>query len=388
MLELRACEIEPVCERGIIGGGDVDVTDFAELTSAWFFVVEVQVCAGNREHLRVCGDGAQQVEHCGLDERVRFIGMLLRHERPPHDGANVEFKLRNLGAVLCPMAGVVDAGGHLVGEESAIGKLEQLDREHTDIAGVFEQAAGDGLGALLKLGRERWRGRDGFAKHTFAMGVLGERVKVQLTGCRARGDDGEFACELDERFKDQLGSIARRGCGNSLPGRGDVGLDADDGLTLAIVTHASCFEDCRQTERGRGGCELFKVGDGCEIGCSDAAKTEELLFEEAVLRDGENICRRKDRECVGAGGLVKPAECFGGNVLELVSDEREALRKAGERIAIGVLGDDNLADIRGGAVGGWLKESKLKAERKAGKGKHAAELAAAEDPDDRTFVHR
>ncbi len=95
--------------------------------------VVVEVGPGHREHGVAIGHLADAVHHDAQPARGR------RPEGPPEDGAQVVLELAGVGSLDGPVAGVVDAGCDLVGEELTA-DFEQLDREHPDVVEVGQQA--------------------------------------------------------------------------------------------------------------------------------------------------------------------------------------------------------------------------------------------------------
>ena len=56
----------------------------------------------------------------------------MRAERQAHDGAQMIFELAGERAFDRPVAGIVDARGHFVGEQAAV-LFEKFDGEHADV---------------------------------------------------------------------------------------------------------------------------------------------------------------------------------------------------------------------------------------------------------------
>ena len=121
-------------------------------------------------------------------------------ERQAGDGAHVVLELAGVGAFDGPVAGVVHARRHFVGDELAA-LHEELDGEHADVLEVLEQLA---RGAL-RLARERRVavGRAREAQDAVAMHVEVEWIEGDLAIGAAHRDDRDFGVERHEVFVEQ-----------------------------------------------------------------------------------------------------------------------------------------------------------------------------------------
>lgn len=181
------------------------------------------------------------------------------------------------GAFNRPMAGIVDARSHFVGEEIAL-MFKKFDGEDTNVFQRFEDAVSCALGGALDAGIEAWSGREREAEDAAAVMVFDERVDGGFSGAGTDGEDGEFAGEGNKLFENQ--TYARK----FRFGFGDVFGSAKNPLALAIVAHATGFEDGGKAERIYGGFEFGRVRDRSEFGGGDAEFAEERFFGEAILR--------------------------------------------------------------------------------------------------------
>src|SRR6185312_14399696 len=136
---------------------------------------------------------------------------LRRSQRPAGDSANMLLELRRQCPVHGPVAGVVNARGHLVDVEAIaaiFGDDEKFDGEDTDVI----EALGDFLrsrdGFSRHVGRQPGR-RDGAVQNMIAMLVFSHVESFESTIARTRCDDRNFSAEIDEAFEDR-GSIAHR----------------------------------------------------------------------------------------------------------------------------------------------------------------------------------
>src|SRR5438045_9161197 len=81
-------------------------------------------------------------------------------ERQAGNGAKVIFKLAGDRAFDGPVAGIVDARSHFVGEETAV-VLEKFNGQNADVLQRLEHAAGSVFRGALEGGIGTWSGRDG-----------------------------------------------------------------------------------------------------------------------------------------------------------------------------------------------------------------------------------
>ena len=104
--------------------------------------VVVQMHAGDRQHGVAVRHLAEQIHHRGMSASVRGA------ERQAKNGTDVILELTGFRALDGPVAGIMDARGHLVGEQSAI-LLEEFDRECADVIEVPHQRSH----SFARLGR-------------------------------------------------------------------------------------------------------------------------------------------------------------------------------------------------------------------------------------------
>src|SRR5262245_24641241 len=137
-------------ERGDTGievrlarGEEGDVAELAAL--AWLLVIKMRMGFGQPVHsVEVGGRGADDVQHCDITSRGRVA------QGEAEAGAQVVLELAGRGALDAPVAGVVHARRHLVGQHGVAAE-EELDGEHAD---VLERLEGASDGAL-RLGGTR-----------------------------------------------------------------------------------------------------------------------------------------------------------------------------------------------------------------------------------------
>src|SRR5205807_8372376 len=137
---------------------------------------------GDGQNFRGLGKVANQIDHGAM------AGGGGRTERKAKHGTEMVFKLARHRAFDGPVAGIVDARRHLVGEETAL-VLKKLDGQNTDIFERFEDAAGNVFRRALEWrGKGRGRGGGGGEKGS-AVGDFEPGVKKCLTNKRTdRGD--------------------------------------------------------------------------------------------------------------------------------------------------------------------------------------------------------
>src|SRR5438094_9564119 len=102
------------------------------------------------------------------------------------------FKLAGDRSFDGPVAGIVDARRHLVGQQAAL-VLEKLDGQYADILQRFHNSAGNILGRALHRRLKSRSRRKREAKNAAAMMLFTERVKSGLSLARPHGEDGECA---------------------------------------------------------------------------------------------------------------------------------------------------------------------------------------------------
>ena len=106
------------------GGAEGDVAQFA--AGARGFSVEMEVRVGDGEDFRRIGEFADEIEHRAVAGRSRGA------EREAEDGAEMILKLACDGTFDGPVAGIVDARSHFIGEELAL-VFEKFDGEDADV---------------------------------------------------------------------------------------------------------------------------------------------------------------------------------------------------------------------------------------------------------------
>jgi len=225
-------------------------SDMAELTSGTSNLsVEMQMSVRDGEDFRGFREVADEIDHRTVAS-VRGGA-----QRQAEDGAKMVFKLAGDGAFDGPVAGVMNAGSHLIGEEAPF-IFEKFDDKNAGIFHRFENAAGHVFRGALN-GRFEKRGRrERKAENAAAMVVFDERIKGGFASARADREDGKFTGEGDETLEDQF--YGRQfGLGFR-----DVFRGAENPLALAVVTHARGLEDGGKAELIDGRGELAGLRNG------------------------------------------------------------------------------------------------------------------------------
>src|SRR6202040_3147327 len=106
------------------GGGEGDVAELA--TGAGGLAIKMEVGVGDGEDFSGFGEFADEIEHGGV------AGESCGAEGQAEDGAKMIFELAGNRAFDGPMAGIVDARGHFIGEQAAV-VFEKFDGEDADI---------------------------------------------------------------------------------------------------------------------------------------------------------------------------------------------------------------------------------------------------------------
>jgi hypothetical protein len=106
------------------GGAESDVAELA--AGARGFAIEMKMRVGDGEDFGGFGKIADEIEHRAV------AGGSSGAEGKAEDGAEMIFELAGNGAFDGPVAGIVNAGRHFVGEKFAL-VLEELDGEDADI---------------------------------------------------------------------------------------------------------------------------------------------------------------------------------------------------------------------------------------------------------------
>src|SRR5690348_5971140 len=189
------------------------VTDLAP--GARLLAVLVKVHALERQHARARRDASDEVDHGAVAERAGAA------QWQPEDRTQVILELGSLGPLDGPVAGVVYARRHLVGDQPPAAH-EELDGEHATIAKVAEHAPQVARRqALPALGTE---GRAGQPQDPRVVHVAAQRVDRHLTARAAGADHGYLAVERYPFLVEQRRGPELRDCPRRVAARPDQHL--------------------------------------------------------------------------------------------------------------------------------------------------------------------
>ena len=124
------------------GGTKSDVAEFA--AEAGGFSVEMEVRVGDGEDFGGFREVADKIEHGAVSGRAG------RAEREAENGAEMVLELAGDGTFDGPMAGIVDARGHFIGEEFTL-MFEKFDGEDAGVFQGFEDAVGGSFRGALNF---------------------------------------------------------------------------------------------------------------------------------------------------------------------------------------------------------------------------------------------
>src|SRR6266404_3366081 len=350
-------------EGEAFGGGGAE-GDMAELAAgAGGFAVEMEMSVRDGEDFGGFGEFADEIKHGGMAGESRGA------EGEAEDRAEMIFELAGNGAFDGPVAGIVDARGHFVGEQAAI-VLEELDGEDADILEGFQDLAGGVFGGTLNGRFEARSGRERKTKNAAAMVVFDERINGRFAVAGANGEDGKLARERHEAFED------KRNRGQFGLRFGNIFGGSKNPLAFAVVAHAAGLQHGGKADLFQGGVECIRFRDRSKLGGGDAEFLEELLFLQAILGGFESDRKRIDGD---AGG--EKLSGFDGDVFKFVGHELEAARESFERGLIAEVRGNALGDAAHGGFRRGIEKTEVQTERIAREGEHVAQLTAAEDAD-------
>ena len=200
------------------------------------FAVEMEVGVGDGEDFGGVGEVADEVEHGAV------AGEPCRAEREAEDGPEMVLKLAGDGAFDGPVAGIVDARGHFVGEKFAL-VLKKFKGKHAHVLEGFENAVGGTFRRALDGRLKARSGGERQPEDAAAMVVFHERVNGRFAVAGTDREDGKFASEGNETFENQF-------YGRQFGlGFGDIFRGAKNPLAFAVVAHARSFQN-----RGKADC--------------------------------------------------------------------------------------------------------------------------------------
>ncbi len=203
------------------------------------------------------------------------------------------------------------------------------------------------------------------------MDVFRDRKRLHLTGAAPCDHDRQLALEVDELLDDA--ALLRKRSGG--PGQRRIVGNLD--LAFAIVAEIGRFHHARQADLANGGAEIVAGLDLGEWHGRKVVFAQPVFLAHAVLAGLKNVPVRMKLHM-----FLDGPERFGRDVLELVSDHINAFGESRERLDVGVgpVGFQRGYFARR-TIGLGFVDMNAIAETFRRVGKHAAELAAAEDTD-------
>src|SRR5258708_18306672 len=112
------------------------------------------------------------------------------------------FELAGDGTFDRPVAGIVDARRHFVGQETAV-TFEQFDGEDSHVVEKLEDAASGGFRFALQSFRQTRSGRQRKTQDSIAMVIFNQRIKGGFAIARTHREDRKLARKFDEFFEYQ-----------------------------------------------------------------------------------------------------------------------------------------------------------------------------------------
>ena len=200
--------------------------------------------------------------------------------------------------------------------------------------------------------------------------VFRDREGRDRAAARACNDDGNLEREI-ELLLEHAGHRTHR-----LPCRPRPIDRCDARLPLAVVAEPGRFQYAGQ-QPGVQAVEVAGFGDDRMRSDPDAARREETLFADAVLRDRH--ARGLGTDCAM---LCEKRERRRRHVLELGGGGAAAAREFGERSFVEVIGTEMIVGNGAGrAVPAGVEHADLVAQRLRGHAEHAPKLSAAQQPE-------
>ena len=196
-----------------------------------------------------------------------------------------------------PVAGVVDARGHLVGDQLAA-RLEELDRQHADVVQSLHHAGGSLAGLRLRAPASRPApGRATARRMPLAVVVLDQRVERRRPVPAAHGDLRHLALEGDE--PSSISGTPPSACQAAAT---SAGVRSDE-LPLAVVAEPARLEHGGQAERRHAprSRSAQRVDGGERGGRRCPARANSVFSAQAVLAHLQGARRRVDGHALRRG---------------------------------------------------------------------------------------
>ncbi len=137
------------------------------------------------------------------------------------DRTEVILELAGDRALDGPVAGVVDAGRHFVGQQAPF-VLEKLNGQHPYILQRFKHAACRIFRGVLNSAVELRRRRQRQAQDSRAMVIFHQWIGGSFAGAPAHRQNAELATERDEAFEQERCAVLRKFAASAVPRRRSI----------------------------------------------------------------------------------------------------------------------------------------------------------------------
>ena len=309
---------------------------------------------------------AQDVEH---DDRPDLRGTA---QRQPRHHARLLLELAAVGRIQRPVARVVRAWRHLVGQQPAIFQHKELDAQDAAVRQPLGQADSGGTGLL---GQRRRHGSRHGADRQDALPVLvgSQRVDSHL----AIGTARQQYRDLGRQRHLLLQHTDRRPAGSSgreaLKGVTRCLTCGHAGLALAVIAQPRHLQDGREQRVGHT-VNVFKGLDDPIRGHRHASPREEGLLGHPILGHGHRGAGGRD-----PGEHGQPLQRGRRHVLEFGGDGVAERAQLHQRSVVQIVGANVMIGHPGGdAVGIRVQHTDTIAQPLGGLAEHPAQLAAAQ----------
>src|SRR5712671_7879382 len=187
------------------------------------------------------------------------------------------FELAGDGAFDRPVAGIVDARRHFVGQQTAV-TFEQFNGEDSYVVESLEDAASGGFRFVLQSFRQTRSRRQRKTQNSIAMVIFDQRIKCGFPMARTHREDRKLARKFDEFFEYQRSG--RDFVFYAL----NIFACAENPLAFSVVAEAAGFQNGRETDFFYGLIEFARGIDDRKFGRGNAEFLKQKFFAATVLR--------------------------------------------------------------------------------------------------------
>ena len=309
---------------------------------------------------------AQDVEH---DDRPDLPGTA---QRQPRHHARLLLELAAVGRIQRPVARVMRARRHLVGQQPAVFQHKELDAQDAAVFQPLGQADGGGTGLL----GQRWRhgGRHGADRQNALPVLVGDqRVDGHLAVGPSRQQHRGLGRQRHLLFQHTDRRPTRSGGREALEGVTRRLARGHAGLALAVIAQPCHLQDGRE-QRVRHAIDVFKGLDDPVRSHRHASPREEGLLGHPILGHGHRGAGGRD-----PGEHGQPLQRGRRNVLEFGGDGVAERAQLHQRSVVQIVGANVMIGHPGGnAVGIRVQHADAIAQPLGGLAEHPAQLAAAQ----------